>query len=129
MEMKEYVKMYQEQGDKASDFLDKAILTICSSFLWWITIFDIFSKVEHQCSFLIWIIFLFFSFAWVIISYLIAINNTHLGISYFYKDTSRDKKSRIPKYMKRNNFVINILRYFYTLSLLLALIFIFLWYF
>jgi hypothetical protein len=120
MKEDELFKIYIEHWEKASNFLDKAILTLSTSILWLMTLSNIQDKINNDCLFNIGVWLIFISLIMVLVSYLISIKSSQLWISSYY--TGADHKS-INIRMSKNNNLVNILRYMYV-SIIIIWIFI-----
>lgn len=113
MEKKDFLNIYIEHWNKASDFLDKAILTLSTSILWLTTISNIQNKVNDSCLFLLGVGLIFVTLVLVLLSYIISIYNSQLWIKYFDKLVN---KNEIVDKIKINNKIINYFRYIYVLT-------------
>lgn len=113
MKKDDFLKIYIEHWEKASDFLDKAILTLSTSIIWLMTVSNIKGSiiVDKYFLFQFWIYLIYITLILVLVSYIIWIYNSQLWISYFYKWA--DKK-KITKKMDFNNKIINYFRYLYV---------------
>jgi hypothetical protein len=120
MKKDDIIKIYIEQWDKASDFLDKAILTLSTSTIWLVTLSNIQEKINHNCLFNLWVTLITITLISVLFSYLIAIYNCQLGINYFNEKLD---SAKINNRMNENNKYINKLRYLYVITSLVWILF------
>lgn len=113
MKQEDIIKIYVEQWDRASDFLDKAILTLSTSTIWLVTLSNIQDKVTISILFNLWVTLICITLILVLISYVLAIHNCQLWINYFHKESDVKK---INFEMDKFNKCINFFRYIYVIS-------------
>ncbi len=120
MEKDQIIELYVNQWDRASDFLDKAILTLSTSTIWLVTLSDIQEKVFDDFLFNTWVTLICFTLTFVLLSYVLAIHNCQLWINYFSKNANTNQ---INKKMGNFNKCINIFRYLYVLTSIIWILF------
>ena len=119
MKKEELLKLYIENWEKSSDFLDKAILTLSTSTLWLISLSNIKNEIDSDCFFILWVWLMFITLVVVLLSYVIAIYNAGLWISYL----QGKKNKKILCNIDYCNKVINYSRYIYVSTAIFWILF------
>lgn len=118
----ELLKINIERWIRSSEFLDKAILTLATSSIWFITFTDIKISQKYEYIFYFWVWFMLFTFSLVLIKYLIWINNLEESILKLQGwNTTKKNMNKIEKYIFK--FEIKYIRYMYILTVIFGIIF------